>query len=176
MLIGDKYNAQWSPLYDTKTIAAGATGAVITFFAQLRSIVGRAVTNMTKANELPAGERFEAFSLRLLLLNCAKADIFALYTGFGAIMKVSGKTLLEAPVDYLPGGGGITGEDNTAATMHYTNGVADPRAVVMFPDLYKIPIEAGEPFEIALEGTSFVASATMVIRAVLEGVHFRPIG
>ncbi len=175
MLTANQQNAQWSPIYDTKTISAGATGASIAFFAQQRSTVGRAVTNMTKANELPAGERFEAYSLRLLLLNCAKADIDALYAGFAALLKVSGKPVLEGPVEYFSGGGGIYGADSTASVFNYNNGVPDPRAVVMFPEQYKIAIEAGEPLELTLEGTSFTAGATMKIKALLEGVHYWPV-
>ena len=174
-------NAQWSPLYDTATIAdAASTGASIAFFsARTKSANGRAITNMDKAGELPAGQRFTVFSPRLFLLNCGKLDIIELMTKFAAYLEVSGKVVAEGSIEYWAAGAGIHGAVSTTQTTttleNWGNGVPDARAVVMFPDRYAIAIEAGEPFKLVLEGTAFTADAAMVIRAILEGVREWPI-
>lgn len=180
MVTADQLQARYSPLYDTKSVAGSAsTGASLTFFQNLMSTSGRAITNMKKAGELPAPERFEVYALRLALLECGGGDIQDLYQGFGVEMKVSGKTVLEGPIEYFAGGAGIYGFATTTATTttisQLSNGVPDPRAVALMPAGYQIPIEAGEPFEVVLSGTAFTAAAAIVIRAMLEGIHYWPI-
>lgn len=166
-------NYCFSPLYDTIVLPAStATGSLIRFFdVPYSGSKGLEKTNVKEKGKLTPGETFKVCSLRFLLIDTSTSDVNSLMKNFAVRLTVNGVTHLEGPLAYFNGGAG-----NTAAP---NNGIADPRAVVVFGmdrdggDL-RIDIGNGMNFEVELIGTSFTTTATAsLIQCILEGVYGR---
>lgn len=168
-------NSNQTPLYDTKIIAAGATGAKIQFFAQTRAANNIETTNLRRANQLEQGERFTVFGMGFEVVEPAQADLRDLYKKFAASLIVSGKERLVAPISHFPAGGGAHAAAATTATTttiySATNGVPSAGAVQSLAPEYAIGIDGGQIFSVELNGTSFTASAELFIRCYLFGVY-----
>ena len=159
---------QVTPLYDTLKVVAGAFGTKSVMFGNTAGASSIAVTNMTKAFELPGTEKFTLFALRVVAIDCALADINALYLN-KVVRLIRGRAIeLEAPVEYFAGGSGVHGFTSDATTHVYNNGMPDPRAVASLGDNHII-IEGSDPFEVDIEGPSFTAAATVNLRVYLDG-------
>lgn len=180
-VIPGKLNFQNSPLYDTAEIAgSAATGSKIVFFQNpTGSTKGKNLTNMTRGYELTNPENFTVAAMRFVALGVDIADMLSLMKNYAASLIISGKVMLEAPIDFFAGGGGlvIATEASGAGTVEYAqNGVADPRAVAMIPSAVQPKIESGETFSVELNGTSFTAGAAIFLRCYLDGVFGRAVG
>ena len=174
-------NWQQSPLYDTYELATTtATPVKIVFFENPTGATkGRQLTNMSDGFKLTPPEAFYVAALRFVALGTPLLDLKLLMQQYAATLIVSGKILLEAPVDYFAGGAGalIVGEASGAGTLEYAqNGVADPRAIAAIPVQDQILIDSGETFRVELNGATFTTSAALFLRCYLDGRYGRAIG
>jgi hypothetical protein len=158
---------QWTPLYDTITLAAAGTlGPLTQFFGRTAAGSGIAITNMQQANMLPGVEAFEVHALRVFVLGVT-ADLEDMYQNLVVRFYRGRAVELEAPVEYFAGGAGMY--LTTAASVDVYNGIPDPRAIVTLPD--PIRIEGGEHFSVTLEGVLTTASARLTTRIYLDGAY-----
>jgi hypothetical protein len=179
---GLQRNAQWSPIYDVNTVLLAAVNFPTSqafFTTHTKSTNGRQVTNMDKAGELASPQKFTVHAIRLLVASTLIVELTGLLANMAVFMEVSGKIVCEGLVEYFSAGAGAWAQSQEAGTGTgdvHQNGVPDARSVVMFPSPYQIPIEAGEPFRVVLEGAGFaLTGASIVTKCILEGVHEWPL-
>ena len=174
-------NWQQSPLYDTYELATTtATPVKIVFFENPTGATkGRQLTNMSDGFKLTPPEAFYVAALRFVALGTPLLDLKLLMQQYAATLIVSGKILLEAPVDYFAGGAGavLVGQGGGLGTLEYAqNGVADPRAIAAIPAQDQILIDSGETFRVELNGATFDTTAALFLRCYLDGRYGRSIG
>ena len=175
-------NWQQSPLYDTYELAiTTATPVKIVFFENpTGASKGSNLTNMADGFKLTPPEAFQVGALRFVAIGCDKADILALMQNYAASLIVSGKKLLEAPIEYFAGGAGIPGVATTTATTStiesWSNGAPDPRAIAAIPVQDQILIDSGETFRVELNGATFDTTAALFLRCYLDGRYGRSVG
>ena len=174
-------NWQQSPLYDTYELATTtATPVKIVFFENPTGATkGSQLTNMSDGFKLTPPEAFQVAAIRFVALGTPLVDLLSLQQQYAASLIVSGKILLEAPVDYFAGGAGavLVGQGGGLGTLEYAqNGVADPRAIAAIPAQDQILIDSGETFRVELNGATFTTSAALFLRCYLDGRYGRAIG
>lgn len=166
--------ANVTPLYDTYTQAAGNTPTPIVMFSTLSANRGIQLTNLSRANELQFPQKFWLTAVRWVPIGMGLADIVGFYKNY-ALRLIRGTAVeLEAPVEYFAGGAGVqggvsTGTGTAADVSFYNNGVPDPRAIAGLGE-FRIPLEAGDHFEINLVGTTFAAAAAVFFRVYFDGI------
>jgi len=187
-LVEGQLNYQQSPLYDTYTLAVetAVPTHIIMFADPISPTKGPELTNMKKSHELPTPEKITVMAMRMVTLGMDEVDLISLMKQYTAQLIVSGKVLLDAPIEFWPGGAGIVGvvagPTTGVAIEEWGNGVSDPRAIAsILPDL-RIKIEPGETFSVELFGTTFsTAAATaggtgVFLRCYLDGIRGRSVG
>lgn len=111
--------------YDTAaTVAAGAaTAAQYMFYTNpISATKTKAATNMEQVSRLPDPYVFNATHLGIYISsNTIKADIDLILANAYIEFKVGDKTYAEGPIQYFPGGAGLTG-NGTVANSAYVNG------------------------------------------------------
>jgi hypothetical protein len=171
----DQFSEQRRPIFDTVTVAQGAAiPAIITFFGHTKGGNTQQITNLVEAFKLPPPGDFDCYSLRLVPIGCALADLISLMQGYNGYLKIGPDEtpVSDAPFEYWAGGAGVHGEASALAAgpsiTNWTNGLADPRAVILFDPI--IHLSAGERFSFTLEGTSpGNATAAVFLRCYLDG-------
>ena len=174
-------NYQQSPLYDTYELAASAdTPTKIVFFeTPTGASKGKEKTNLTRPFELTAPENFKVAAMRFVPIGMDVTDVVSLMKNYAASLIVSGKTLLEAPIEFFAGGAGAVVEydSGSAGTGNsVSNGIADPRACAFISAPDQILIGSGETFSVELNGTSFNTTAAVFLRCYLDGRYGRAVG
>ncbi|MBZ5580898.1 MAG: hypothetical protein LAQ30_01610 [Acidobacteriia bacterium] len=151
-------------LYDTLSYAKGAAlPTTLAFFTHTISVNGAQVTNMKKANELPAGEAMDVYRVRIGFRDVAAADLLAIKQLFAVVMKVAGKEVLRGPIEMFPGGGSF---ESTAAFATFDI----PEDLV-----HKIPPSTTFNFELVGAGYTLLdATLGVDIVAMLDGIHAVP--
>ena len=171
----DNLKDVYRPKWDSLALTADALGTTMEFFTTpMSSTKGIELTNMNKAGELDAGEQFDVYALRILLLAFEnQADVEGILLNYAARLYVSNVVQLEGPVEYFAGGGGISAalDGTVAAVSVFNNGAPDPRATAQMPPEHIVRITGGCPFKVKLEGTSYTMTGTGLIRIILEGVY-----
>lgn len=152
------------PLFDVMTYAPLAVlPTVISFFGHTEDVSGPEVTNMTKPNELPAGEHMKVMRLRVGFANTDAGDLAAILKAYRAQLIVAGKAVLTAPLYMVPYGG-------TLDTAYILFEISEQDA---------IEIQEGARFRVELQSK---AGYTLVgvgkgtdINVALDGIHAVPI-
>jgi hypothetical protein len=157
-------------LFDVVSFAKQtAVGPIVTFFGHTQDVAGPQVTNMTKANELPAGESMLAYSLKIAFKNAAAADLAALRKAFRARLYVAEKPVLTGPTEKFPYGGVATSEGTEVSALPFW----------INDDTLAIPIQEGVRFRVQLEGNAAYlltdANKGVDILCELDGIHAVPI-
>jgi hypothetical protein len=122
------------------------------------------------------GDLFHMLAMRFVFIDCDEKDIIALYKGYCATFFRDNVPLIEAPIEFFPGGAGIQGSvalyAQAAATVvkQWTNGAPDPRAInAISPDL-EIRIGGENALRVELNGPTFTSTAAIFLRCYLDGV------
>lgn len=179
--ISDRMDVQHTPLYDTVTIAAGATFSTLTtaLFVNAGPQSGKtlAQTNMTQAGRLPAPQAFSIFAIQVRIQeDILPADFYSVVNGFAINLILGQKSYQLAPIWYMAAGGGPFGISTTVDWMG--NGLPSRQAIrnLAIP----IVIENQMDFRVQFEGTSFTASAAasvggtgITVQVVLDGLYAR---
>lgn len=177
--VPDRIKEVYRPLWDTMTLAAEAMGTMKQFFTTpMSSTKGIELTNLNKAGELAAGERFDVYAMRIVLHAFQnQLDIEGIMTSYAARLYISNVVQLEGPVEYFAAGAGVQGmlDGAAAAAVCLSNGIADPRATAQMPPDFIVQIPTGSNFKVQLEGSSYTMTSTGTIRIMLEGVFTEPI-
>jgi len=172
----DTRDEQQTPLDDTYSASAGAIGNSITFFtSRTKGANGREVTNIEQAGQIPNGNRFRIFGMGFASLGNSYADLLNLTLKYSAVLKIGTKEYLEAPIDFFPGGTGISGFAATTVTATtisaINNGTPSPTSVQMLSPENSIDLPGGVGFNVSLLGTSgFTATTAINLRCYLIGV------
>ncbi len=141
----------------------------ITFFAHTQDVNGPQVTNLTKANELPAGEEMTVYSMKIALKNVAAADAAAIRKNYRARLIVAEKPVLTGPLEKFPYGGNAQSEvTEVAAQPFWIN-----------DDTLAIDIPSGVRFRVELQSNATYtltdANKGVDILLELDGIHAVPI-
>lgn len=177
--LNDKLRYRLGCFFDTLSVAANtATAALYTLFqSPISSSKGIELTNMTDSGKLPFPISLKIMAIRVALVGMIQADIESLYKKYCLRLKIGQKYFLEAPVNFFPGGAGISGAVATTATTTtmnpLNNGVPDPRAVYGVGPEYALDLPSGVPFAVELQGTSFTTTATtggIYMQVFLDGL------
>lgn len=172
-------NAEQTPLYDTYELAANtATPTTIVFFANpLSATKAKNKTILGRPYQIGAGDLFHMIAMRFVALGMDDADLVNFMKNYCAQFILNRTPLLEAPIEFFPGGAGVSGFATTTKTdttiKHVNNGVADPRAIAAAPSSLEILIDGSNTFEVDLVGTTFTSLATgpgLFLRCYLDGV------
>lgn len=164
--LNDKLRYRLGCFYDTLIVAANtATSALHTLFqAPISASKGIEQTNMTLAGQLPSPTAMKILSLRVALIGMIVVDIESLYKKYCLRLKIGNKYFLEAPVNFFPGGSGLSGAVATTATttsiQAWANGAPDPRAIYTLGQEFALDLPSGVPFAVELQGTSFTTNAS----------------
>lgn len=159
------------PIFDTLTAAKQTTvktGTRLFTSGMDSKTVNK--TNLEGDGEFPASQRHDVYGIRVDFGDTPKADIIGLCKNLVGRLVVSGKPEIVAPLKYFAAGMGVNGEAS--------NGVPDARAVLEFPENYKIPIEAGEKFYFELTGEDYLltdAATGLYMQVLLDGLHTVPV-
>lgn len=155
------------PLYDVVSYAqAAVVPTTVSFFGHTRAANGVQVTNLSKANELGAGEHMQVYRIRVGLLNALAADVAAIRKAYALEVTIAGKRVLTTPLALVPLGGSVDA------------------AYAMFelPEDLKLEIQSSVAFQVELKGSAtYTMTATassgvgVDILVVLDGVHAVPI-
>ena len=162
--LNDKLRYRLGCFYDTLKVAANtATASLYTLFqAPISSAKGINETNMTDSGKLPIPVSMKIMALRVALVGMTVGDIETLYKNYCMRLKIGQKYFLEAPVNFFPGGGGISGAvSTTAATttiQAWSNGVPNPQAIYGVGPEYALDLPSNVPFAVELQGTSFTTT------------------
>lgn len=174
-------DAQQTPLYDTYTAAAAASvpNSISFFNSRTKSANGHEVTNIEQAAQIPNGLKFTVYGMGFVAIDPDYSDLVKLYKQYAAVLKIGGKEYLEAPMEFFPGGAGISGfaavsttvTATTSTIKNFNNGEPHPAAVQMFAPENALVIPGGLPFGVTLSGaTGFTATAAVFLRCYLFGV------
>lgn len=157
-------------LFDVVSFAKTTdVGPTVTFFGHTQDVSGPQVTNMTKANELPAGESMTVYSLKIALKNVAAADAAAIRKAFRIRLLVAEKPVLTGPLEKFPYGGNAQSEiTEVAAKPFWIN-----------DDTLAIEIPSGVRFRVELQGSAKYtltdANKGVDFLCELDGIHAVPI-
>lgn len=189
--LNNSLNWVQTPLYDTYTLAAAqAIPATITFFDTPASATkGRHLTNLSKQRQLVNPEQFIMSALRVVPVGMDEADIIALMKNYRLLFSLDRKEQLEAPIEFWPGGAGVSGAATTTAATttikQWCNGLPSPGAVNLF-GIDADPRIGDTRFFIDSETTidlQLMASASpgnsvgaIHLRIYLDGYHGKKIG
>jgi len=127
--LNDKLRYRLGCFYDTLKVAANtATASLYTLFqAPISSSKGINETNMTDSGKLPIPVSMKIMALRVALVGMIVTDIERLYKNYCLRLKIGQKYFLEGPVNFFPGGGGVSGAVATTASattiQSWSNGV-----------------------------------------------------
>jgi len=163
--LNDKLRYRLGCFYDTLKVAANtATASLYTLFqAPISSSKGINETNMTDSGKLPIPVSMKIMALRVALVGMIVTDIERLYKNYCLRLKIGQKYFLEGPVNFFPGGGGISGAASTTATattiQAWSNGVPNPQAIYGVGPEYALDLPSNVPFAVELQGTSFTTDA-----------------
>lgn len=157
-------------LFDVVSFAKQtAVGPIVTFFGHTQDVSGPQVTNLTKANELPAGESMKVYSLRIAFLTAAAADIAAVRKAFRVRLFVAEKPVLTGPTQKFPYGGNASSEATEVSAQPFW--ITDDSLV--------IPIPEGVRFRVELQGSAAYtltdANKGLDILCELDGIHAVPV-
>jgi len=189
-IVPNQVGALWSPLYDTYQLAQNVQlPSQITFFGNLASTVGLQNTNMPASYELGAGESFDVYALRFVFIDTYVQDIYKLVKNYVAELYIADRAYLQAPLEFFPGGAGVSGFAGLSTTVTTTtlrenvfnNGAPDPRAINSLSEEYKLRIAQGLRFSVKLSttGTPPTLNSTanngtnLFLRTYLDGLRRR---
>jgi hypothetical protein len=180
--VSDRMDVQSTPLYDTVTLAAGATVSTLStaLFTNVGAASGKtlAQTNMTQSQKLPAPEAFSVFGFRLRWQeNVYLPDLYTILANFAFSFYLGQKRYQLGPLWYYNAGGGIAGSFTTGGTSVLTNGTAgsnnkNPREI-------NIVIDNQASFYGIFDGAQITLTAGasggtgMVAMMLLDGFHAR---
>jgi hypothetical protein len=157
-------------LFDVQSYAqAGVMPPIITFFGHTQDVSGPQVTNMTKANELPAGERMQVYSLKIALLNAAAADLAKVRKLYRVRVFVAEKPVLTGPTMKFPYGGNAISEGTEVSAIPFF--INDDTLVIDIPEgvRFRVELQSSTGYTLA-DGTK-----GMDILVELDGIHTVPI-
>lgn len=189
-IVPNQVGAIWSPLYDTyRKDQNTQLPAAITFFGNLASAVGLEFTNMPAAYELGTGESFDIYALRFVFIDTYVQDIYKMFKNYVAELYIGERPYLQAPLEFFPGGAGVTGfaalsTTATTTTLRenvFNNGIPDPRAINSLTPPYILRIAQGMKFSVKLSTTqtppTLTATASngtnLFMRCYLDGLRRR---
>jgi hypothetical protein len=189
-IVPNQVGAIWSPLYDTYEKAQNTQlPATITFFGNLASSVGLQNTNMPAAYELGTGESFDVYALRFVFIDTYVQDIYKVFKNYVAELYIGERPYLQAPLEFFPGGAGVTGfaalsTTATTTTLRenvFNNGIPDPRAINSLTPPYILRIAQGMKFSVKLSTTATPPTLTatasngtnLFMRCYLDGLRRR---
>lgn len=161
-------------LFDVVSYAAQAViPATITFFGHTQDVSGPQVTNLTKANELPAGESMRVYSLRIGFTGGTgldATDLAAIRKKFRVRLFVAEKPVLTGLTQQFPFGGGMLSDEGSEVG-------AIPFWIT--DDDLAIQIKEGVRFRVELQSSASYtlthASKTVDIIVMLDGIHAVPV-
>lgn len=186
--VDNRMDVQHTPLYDTVTIAAGAslTTLASAFFTNVGPASSKtlAQTNMTQSQRLPAPEAFSIFGIRLRWSeNVLPADILSILgygttnTGFALSLTLGQKRYQLAPVWYFSAGGGLYTTTTQSASSFIGNGF--PSREAMHKLAIPIVIENQMTFSAQLEGSNYTMTGSgsggtgVTFTLLLDGLYAR---
>ena len=174
-------DVQHEPLYDTLTVAQAANvlagSQSQAFFS---NPAGRAInlTNVSKANQLPAPEAFAVMAIQLHIdENILIADLRALQNNMVLEFWIGQKSYNRGPTWYYTAGGGIAGFSGVSTAQAVQNGI--PGANATNPREINIVIDNQASFFGQFNGTQFTLATTanggvgMTAMLLLDGFHAR---
>ena len=164
------------PIWHQVTLAAAATSA--TMFFNVGQTANRRITNMKQVQQLPGAQ---AYRLRMIAfgfgLGEVLADLVLVMNAGGFVLTVNSKECLEAPVQMLPYGGGLSGQSNLVAAageQHYNSGL--PTHGSMYRLKEPIIIKGGVNYSVTVHWAAGITpSATTNVECALHGELFTPI-
>lgn len=179
--IQNRMDVQHEPLYDTVTLAPGATinETSSSLFTNVGPASGKtfAQTNMSQSRRLPAPEAFSIFSIRLRFSeDILLVDLVALMNGFAFEFYLGQKCYNRGPVWHYNAGGGIFAYTIAAvpAVALYANGV--PSREAQHKLAIPLVIENQMEFYARLTGTAAALNGGgtgLILVCLLDGLHAR---
>ena len=180
--VSDRMDVQSTPLYDTVTLAAGATVSTLStaLFTNVGAASGKtlAQTNMTQSQKLPAPEAFSVFGFRLRWQeNVNIADLYTVLANFAFSFYLGQKRYQLGPLWFYNAGGGINAFTTSTATTVLNNGM--PTRESMHKLAIPVVIENQMTFYGQFEGTqqTLLASGAggtgLTFQMVLDGLYAR---
>ncbi len=177
-------------LYDEINVPAGTTtGTEMDFFTvpqggtQFTTVKTKQQTNLQQVSQLEAPRHFNATSLQIVFQgNMLKADMDSALNNFWLEFWIGDKTYAEGPLFKYPGGAGLYGVSVVSGQASYTNGIANPCAVVDFrmgDNPIGHHILQGQNFKVKILGTAFTPTASgsgglgLNFYCILEGILSR---
>lgn len=184
-IVPDQRRTNYSPLYDTVVVAADTlTEATIQFFKNTEASSGPQITNLQKANQLQAGDRFTVTSINFELVAPSDINFTALLKKYALRLLINRVNKWQAPISQCPAGGGpnarVATGDDSAVFYEATNGVPSQTAVFMFPAGDDAPVIEGDiNFSAELVGAPFTTADDaneLFMRVYLHGLYESSIG
>jgi hypothetical protein len=175
-------------LYDQINVPVGTTtGTEIDFFTvpqggtQFTTVKTKQQTNLTQVRQLSAPLHFNTTSLQIYFAsNMLKADIDSALNNFWLEFWIGDKIYAEAPLFKYPSGAGLSGYSVISGQAAWSNGIANPCAVVDFrmgDNPIGHHILQGQNFSVKILGTAFTPAASpgtgLNFYCILEGILSR---
>ena len=164
------------PIWHRVTLAAAATSS--TMFFNVGQGANRRVTNMKQVQQLPGAQAYRIRAVAFGFgLGEVLADLLLVMNAGVFVLTINQKEALEACVQMLPYGGGLTGQSNLVAAageQHYTAGLATHGSMYRLKE--PIIIKGGVNFSVTVYwGGGITPSATTDVECCLHGELFTPI-
>ncbi len=175
-------------LYDEINVPVGTTtGVEMDFFSvpqggtQFTTVKTKQQTNLEEVKKLSAPKHFNTTSLQIYFAsNMLKGDIDSAMNNFWLEFWISDKIYAEGPLFKFPGGAGLSGYSVVSGQATWSNGIANPCAVVDFrmgDNPIGHHILQGQSFTVKILGTAFTPAASpgtgLNFYCILEGILSR---
>lgn len=175
-------------LYDEINVPVGTTtGVEMDFFTvpqggtQFTTVKTKQQTNLEEVKKLSAPKHFNSTSLQIYFAsNMLKGDIDSTLNNFWLEYWIADKIYAEGPLFKYPGGAGLSGYSVVSGQAAWSNGIANPCAVVDFrmgDNPIGHHILQGQSFSVKILGTAFTPAAApgtgLNFYCILEGILSR---
>lgn len=170
-------NTAVGPEQDFFSVPIGGTQNTITKTKQQ--------TNMEQVSQLPAPQHFNCSALEIFFAtNMLKTDIDSVLNNYYLEFWIGQKIYAEGPLFKFPGGAGLSGTSQQSGQQSWSNGIANPMAIVDFrmgDNPIGHHILQGQNFKVKILGTTFTtvnssanpAGTGLNFWCVLEGILSR---
>lgn len=153
-------------LYDEINVPVNtATGVEMDFFTvpqggtQFSTVKTKLQTNLEQVSQLPAPRHFNCTALEIFFAtNMLKTDIDSVFNNFYLEFWIGDKIYAEGPLFKFPGGAGLAGMSVQSGQQSWSNGIANPMAIVDFrmgDNPIGHHILQGQNFKVKILGTTF---------------------
>lgn len=175
-LVKDIRRQQFYLIYDEVQIT-GASGSVKVFTNITNK--GNHQTNMSKGTELPSREEFRMLALSVIpRFGTPSTDLNLFYNWTALEFKINQKSVFQGPMCVFTSGCGLEGVSGFNGTGfaageggEHHNGIADPSAILRFPEPFPIGELEGFSAEVKTD-TAFSPSGSFYVKFVMHGIIF----